>query len=245
MNFHLLILMACLILTLPKAAGANDRKPHDKKDYFKVSGLAFQSLDSDIGYKPTPNTALSSILNHDLSFKPGVGFTAAYGFRTDFRLNTELEFSARWASLDELKVPGGTLPADGDVRTFSFMLNIPWMFRNRTRWTPYMGGGIGMAWHKGDISPLADGSAGASEGQELTMAYQLLAGVSYAVNRRLEFLVGYKFFGAIDAQLGILQLQNRSHNIEMGIRWYLPEKKKKRKKVRRTQGRRGYRKSRY
>ena len=108
-----------------------------------------------------------------------------------------------------------------------------------------IGGGLGMAWTKGELDPLADGSAGSSMGEQLTLAYQILAGVNYAINRKFEFLLGYRFYGMVDAQVGILQIQHRSHNVEVGIKWYLPEKNPKPQKTRRSKGKRGYRKSRY
>ncbi|MCA9483899.1 MAG: outer membrane beta-barrel protein [Nitrospina sp.] len=240
-----LMTVLCGFLLAASPAGANNRERYDARDYFKVSGLAFQPRDSDIGIQPNPSTPLSSILNREFSFDPGYGFTAAYGFRSHRHLNTELEFSGRWWGLDELKTPTGNFPASGNLHQFSFMLNIPWMFHNRTRWTPYLGGGLGMAWTKGELDPLADGSAGSSMGEQLTLAYQILAGVNYAINRKFEFLLGYRFYGMVDAQVGILQIQHRSHNVEVGIKWYLPEKNPKPQKTRRSKGKRGYRKSRY
>lgn len=236
--------LLCGFLLAGSSAWANNRKQPPLQDYFKLTGLAFQPRDSDIGIMPNDTTPLSSILNREFSFDPGYGFSVAYGWRSHKILNTELEFSGRWWGLDELKTPAVNFPAQGDLRQFSFMLNIPMMFHNRTPWTPYVGGGLGMAWTRGDLGPLTDGSAAASKGEELTLAYQILAGLTYAIDRHFEFVVGYKFFGMIDAQVGVLQIQHRSHNVEVGIKWYIPEKNVKAKKVRHSKMKRGYRKGR-
>ncbi len=204
MKLRILIIFISLALLLPSLVWAKPRHVGGHKKYFKLSGLVFTPMDSDIGLEPLPNATVVSLPNREFSFDTGTGFSAAYGFQTDRHLNTEIEFSGRWTSLDQLKTPAGNFPAMGDLRSFSFMLNIPWMFHNRSRWTPYAGGGIGMNWMRGDLGALTDGSVGASKGDELTLAYQLLVGVGYAINSRFELLLGYRFFGAIDAQLGAL-----------------------------------------
>lgn len=238
MKLRALTFIVALALMLPQQALGKSRSSGVNKQYFKLSGLAYSKMDSDIGLEPQPNSAtVLAILNRELSFETGTGFTAAYGFQTDKHLNTEIEFTGRWESLDQLHTPAGDFPATGDLRSFSFMLNIPWMFHNRTRLTPYAGAGIGMNWQRGDLAALADGSAPASKGEQLTVAYQILAGVGYALNRSWELVLGYRFFGTIDAALGQLQLQNKSHNIELGVRWYLPEKIKRSPKVKKKRRR--------
>lgn len=228
----------------PQYALGKSMHSGENKKYFKLSGLGYSKMDSDIGLEPLPNAAtVIALPNRDLSFETGTGFTAAFGFQTDKHLNTEIEFTGRWESLDQLHTPAGDFSAVGDLSAFSFMLNIPWMFHNRTRWTPYVGGGLGMNWQRGEFGPLADGSLPASEGEELTVAYQVIAGVGYAINRSWELVLGYRFFGTIDAQLGLLQLQNKSHNIEFGVRWYLPEKRKKSPKVKKKRRRKSVRSS--
>ncbi len=238
MKFRVLTIILCVVLLLPCVAQGKSRHPGGKKKYFKLSGLAFTPQDSDIGFQATPESTVVSLPNRDFTFETGTGFSAGFGFNTDNFLNTEIEFTGRWGSLDQLKAPTGNFNQEGDLRSFSFMLNIPYMFHNRTRWTPYIGGGIGMNWQRGEIDALPDGSAAASTGEQLTFAYQIIAGVGYAVTKRWELIAGYRFFGTIDAQLGTLQLQNNSHNIEVGVRWYLPEKIKKTRKVKRKKIRR-------
>ncbi len=238
--------LVALLFFLPASGWAKSKKPRPPvKKYFRLSGLAFQKRDSDIGFKPDANTVVSSIVDRDLSFEQGYGFSIAYGFQSHFNLNTELELSGRWSSLDQLNSPAGQFSTQGDLQSFTFMLNIPWQFRNRTSWTPYVGAGVGMAWQKGEISALPDGSAVASTGEELTFAYQILAGVGYALTPQWELILGYRFFGTIDAQLGTLQLENRSHNVEVGVRWYLPEKRKVKKKRSHKRPRKKAKRSRY
>lgn len=238
MKLWTITFLATLVLIFPQYALGKSMHSGGHKKYFKLSGLVYNKMDTDIGLEPLPNSAtVDALLNRDLSFDTGTGFTMAYGFQTDKHLNTEIEFTGRWESLDQLLTPAGNFPAMGDLRSFSFMLNIPWMFHNRSRWTPYAGAGIGMNWQRGDLGALADGSMPASEGEELTVAYQILAGVGYALNRSWELVLGYRFFGTIDAQLGLLQLQNKSHNIEFGVRWYLPEKIKRSPKVKKKRRR--------
>jgi len=210
--------------------------------YFRVSALAFKNQDSGIRYQPNPAVASTKLNGSDLAFDTGYAFSLAYGFHSGQYLNTELEFSGRFVGLDALTTPAVTAPAAGDLRAFSFMLNVPWQFRNSTPFTPYLGGGLGLSWNRAEIDPLPDGSTMFSKGEQWNLTYQILAGIAFAVDETWELVLGYRFYGSTNPEYGAIILENRSHNVELGVRFYLPEKKpadKKQKAAQQKRPRRG------
>jgi len=85
-------------------------------------------------------------------------------------------------SLDTLRAGNTTLARDGDFASNIFLINGLRRFPSGGAWTPYVGAGIGWVQEIDiDIKPSAGGATrGYSAGSEF--AYQLIAGVEYALS---------------------------------------------------------------
>ena len=139
---------------------------------------------------------------------------------------------------------GGTITpfeesAIGDMSAHSLMANAFLDLSNKTRLTPYLGGGIGVAFWKYDYviddfnTPIVESSYGyVNSSDQLTIrtdeqpvgylsgeedgvdfAYQLLAGVAFDFTDNIKGTAGYRLFG-IDNDHDYLV-----HSAEMGIRY--------------------------
>jgi outer membrane protein OmpA-like peptidoglycan-associated protein len=121
-----------------------------------------------------------------------LGWAAAgsFGYAYGNGIRTELEFGYRSNDVDDLSgVAGGS----GDVDAISIMVNALYDFHNSTRFTPYVGGGIG--WTNLDFSGVAPvgGSTLSDNGDDI--GYQGIAGLSYAIAEQVDLFGEYRYAG--------------------------------------------------
>ena len=106
--------------------------------------------------------------------------------------------------------------------------------------TPFVGGGVGMAYNRltsvYDFDPSDLGGAGTvAENGEWSFAWALAAGLGYEVNDRLALELGYRYINLGDAESGRITCLGTavcdldpliiedidSHDIRLGMRWHL------------------------
>lgn len=118
-------------------------------------------------------------------------------------------------------------PAGGSLTSFTVMANIWHDFENSSRITPYVGGGLGVGYIQSSL--MFDGIVGTSAYNDtaLAAAFQIGAGVNFALHENVSLGVGYRFRGFTDFSLqengGVhwtstdLGWNNMSHNILANI----------------------------
>lgn len=139
------------------------------------------------------------------SFGGGAGMYFTQNFRGDVTVERRFETMARGTLLD-------TGIGSAGVREFGLestlvMFNLYYDFDNRSRFTPYIGAGLGVAVH--DTTPgtvaLTAGGTGTIAGESKTdAAGALMAGVSVALLDNVHFDVGYRFLYLGSATTGEL-----------------------------------------
>lgn len=184
------------------------------------------------------------------SFFGGVGI--GYRFNNWFRVDGTFEYrgGGTIGATDQVDLGGGTLLHNTYKGNLSSMVTLFNGYVDLGTWnclTPYIGAGIGYASNR--ISGVTDqgvmstlnafgwgpgfstlGTAGA--GTKSNVAWALMAGVGYEVNKNLTLEVGYRYLNLGDAQSGHLinayggQVQGPlkikdidSHDIKIGMRW--------------------------
>lgn len=206
-------------------------------------------------YTTTALTLLSS-QSADASFKTGYVVGGNFGIDWGSGLRTELELAARGnksKSHAHLKTTyayqyyggaghtrnGGTgtgpftiystdaqVPAHLNLRAYSLMANAWYDFNTDTGFTPYIGGGIGLA------QVQIDGSLNGTnlhEKNDTTFAYQLGAGISVPISDSIKASLDYRYFAANGAKLklepgfhgGNVNADFDSHSIMVGLRFNL------------------------
>ena len=191
----------------------------DKKWY--VSG--------DLGFSMASDSDLS-ILGVDfaeVTFDPGFNIAGALGY--DYgSIRAEFELAYHAWGLDEATIPGIIAgvpipgcpcsgPIEGDVGIFSYMVNGYYDFQiGDSSIVPYLGGGFGGAYVKGDLG-LGDSD------YDAVFAYQLMAGIGYEINSLTILTLGYRYFATTDPgfDLGIgadLEATVESHDFNLGVR---------------------------
>lgn len=112
---------------------------------------------------------------------------------------------------------------DTDISVWSAMINGYIDFPTGTRFTPYLGAGVGVAtvYFNGTIQP---GSISVDD-EDQNFAFQFMGGVGYTLNRNFEIYGGYRYFNVIDTRYldnsrqTIKAKDTESHNFELGLRY--------------------------
>ena len=174
------------------------------------AGMGFL-MDSDISDPSGTGT---------LEFDPGfaTGIAGGYNFGM-FRVEGEIGYQIN--DIDRISACSGgscgSASASGDVTALSFLANAYFDFVNKTPFTPYITAGIGVA--RLDIDDFAVLGYRIGDSDDTVFAYQVGAGVAYAINKNFSIDLKYRFFGTSDPDFDGVDAEFNSHNIYLGLRY--------------------------
>ena len=168
-------------------------------------------------------------ISNDSGF--AVGF--AFGQIQGKNLRSEIEVTYRSNDLDGMTLNGLSgatqfLEGDGTIEATSGMLNVFWDFTDvRTRFKPYLGFGFGGVSADADFQ--IDGERTLGDGNDTSLAYQWIGGISYQTKLLSDFYVEYRYFAADSLHFnttlppsaiidGDGELEYRTSNVVFGIR---------------------------
>lgn len=182
-----------------------------------VSGDVGVALQNDIDVD-VPN-AREDI---SLEFETGWAGIGAIGYRIEnFRAEAELGYQAN--DYDQAEFLGYGIALSGDVTTTTFLANAYYDFFNGSKWTPFLTAGLGMAKVEVNDMMILGDSASWSE-DDTVFAWQVGAGVSYAVNQNFDLELKYRF--QMTDNLELADYNDRltvdgpsTHNIYLGARF--------------------------
>jgi OOP family OmpA-OmpF porin len=176
---------------------------------------------------PTDTTPSVAGTDNKITFGTGWGVLGdvGYAWPSGFRAEGELSYSRTTA--DQVK---GVNATSGRINNIDLMGNLLYDFQTGTRWTPYIGGGIGLADVDSDhIGTLSNG--GSINDSSAEFAYQGIAGVSYQVADHWSVTTDYRYIGTTDPKFkttagGTVNYGNASHNLVVGVRYtmHAPER---------------------
>ncbi len=223
MRFAPIALMTVAVAMLPTIAAAQAPATVLSPWYFSFSGGVIAAEDAEIGsVVPTVDAVLRGI-NAEITTDLGFSGSAALGyeFGEAFRIEGELGF--REVDLDKGNSSLGQVSVEGDAQAFSLMFNAAYDFRFKnsaySAFVPYVGVGVGVAFHDAELSKVGGLATGLTDGDDTTLAYQGMFGVSYEVPQQtLGFFVQYRYFATEDPDYGFLTSEFRTHAVEIGIR---------------------------
>ena len=170
-------------------------------------GLAIPS-DSDI-----EDTVLTLESDNGLAFGVAIG----QEFTGNIRLEAEIAYQEN--DLDKASISGlGSADIIGDTSSLALLLNGYYDFKNESAFTPFISGGIGMA--KVDVSNISLPGFGpvTLSDDDTVFAYQIGAGLGYAINEKVSLDVKYRYFGTSDPEFELATAEYSSHNVYAGIR---------------------------
>jgi opacity protein-like surface antigen len=165
--------------------------------------------------------------NFALDSETGYAISFAFGRRHNHRLRSEIELALR---ANETSFESD-LPAMGDIfeialdpngedkiRAYSIMKNFIYGFQNTSRFTPYLG--VGLGWSYIDLEAT---SVGIDDGSG-AFSYQAIGGVATTVNSVADFIVEYRFLGTTDVDLDGFagsggSINYQTHNLFLGVKF--------------------------
>jgi opacity protein-like surface antigen len=164
----------------------------------------------EFGLKFNPALTGSAVLGWDF----GPGNPAGEG-------RVELEYTRRSNPLDQVKFVQGSFKGGGNVTADSLLLNAFGVFHSDSRWSPYLGVGVGAA--RIEASDLTVTGQPLGSGSAFVFAYQLGAGVDFALTDYLNLDLGYRFFSSskpkfTEANGQKFEMDYISHNAVFGLR---------------------------
>lgn len=179
------------------AVFADETDRQSKKSGWLVGANAGVSLLSDVD---------AASFNFD--FNPGIFVAGSAGYKFENNIRAEAEIGYRRNSIDN--VNGRSL--NGKLQGLSFMANGYYDFDTNTKWTPYLGAGIGATYF--------NISSSGSSADDIAFSYQAIAGVGYDLTEETTLSVEYRYFGAADIDIGA-DTDYNSHTVGLGVRFDL------------------------
>lgn len=204
-----------LLLCLATAASAEEARPY----FTLIGGVALMNdVDlsdntGDYAFKMETGYFLGGVIGYDLGNKyPQLG-----------EGRVEIELGYRFNDLDKTKFASGTLGADGDITSFSLMLNAIADYPNFSpNYIPYFGLGLGAANISVNDSEV-EGSPMIDD-DDTRFAYQFLAGLTFEITERIDIDCGYRYFATLDPEFKDTQgrkvdAEYGNHSFEIGLRY--------------------------
>lgn len=172
-----------------------------------------QTEDSRIGNRPNASEAY---------FNPGYDLNGNFGYSWTNGLRLEGEL---WHSRAEIDAVHGAQTSSGHLSNTNVFANAYYDFHNSSRYTPYIGIGVGGAFVDADnIKTLTDGNR--LDGQNLELAYQAIGGVAAQLDDNWALTADYRYVATPDIKAHTTSgrgayYENASHNIVLGVRYSL------------------------
>lgn len=145
-----------------------------------------------------------------------------FGFAVGYDLgNTRIEGEITYQEndMDRVSISGvGSVTIDGDASSTAFLLNGYYDFKNETAFITFVSAGFGFAEVEvSDIIVPGLGRIRLSDDDKV-FAYQIGAGIGYAMSEKVFFDVKYRYFATSDPDFEAVEAEFSSHNIYAGIR---------------------------
>ena len=189
-----------------------------------LGGVNFLTQETTDNFSPgafsgptIPGTSLLSIEPNTLPEvdKNGYALSFAFGRRHSHKLRSEIEIAVRGNDINQVYNFGQPVEdkKDGTITATSLMKNFILDFNNNSRFTPYVGAGLGISYinlEYGEASSV-DGEPTESGGESL-FSYQAIGGVATQLNSFADFIVEYRFLGTSEGDFDGLPRRDVSYN---------------------------------
>ncbi|HMO14492.1 MAG TPA: outer membrane beta-barrel protein [Pirellulaceae bacterium] len=171
----------------------------------------------------TVNSNAASILERTgIDFRDGWAAGGSIGGYVNHALRSELEFSYRNNSADQIvDIINGNQSLNKKLNSYSALGNLIYdMDGLKTLGvTPYIGGGIGASYLRGNLQE----EAANHKISDIVLAYQGLAGLHYEIAAGTRFFTEYRYFGTtnfgIKGPVTTIKDNSAAHNVFFGIQF--------------------------
>ena len=180
------------------------------------AGQAYVSAFGGITSVSDADLEVSGLGNGEAEFDTGFNVGGALGYDWG-AFRGELEIGYSESDFDQISSGGIGVDVEGDITTLTYLAAVYWDIENSSKFTPYLGVGIGGASIdvEGSVPILGIGQG---DSDDSVFAYKLGAGGSYAMTNSVDFTVGYSFLGTSDPDFDGVEAEVSSHSFSAGLR---------------------------
>jgi len=164
-------------------------------------------------------------LDASLDTDTGFGIGGAVGYRFD-NARVELEVGYNNNTVDNIMVNDIEASADGDIGNWKFLINGYYDFPTDSRFSPYVGGGAGLAiLSANDVSAsLPPFGAVSIDDSNSSFIFQFKAGAGYDITDELTAFLGYRLMGIPGQSFEVLGTDLDAdtlfiHSLQLGARY--------------------------
>lgn len=190
--------------------------------YGALHGGYTQSDDHDFNYTPAIG------VDTELDAGYGVGAAVGYDFgkvQDNIGLRVEGEITYRENEVDthDVSALGGNQPGStGDLTSMAYMANGYLDFHNDTRFTPYVGVGLGLVDVEYDGYGI-QAVPNVMDDSDMVFAYQFIAGAALELTEQLSLTGDYRYFGTDDLEVttaapNATETEYDNHSVMVGLR---------------------------
>lgn len=201
------------------ASGAWAKKPGP---YLELAGYnTWMETSNNETTKGTVNTTYDA--GGGIGGALALGYDLVDAYPALGRGRVEVELASRKGTVDELKFVDGTIPASGNLKINSVMIQTIAEHHDKSRLVPYLSLGVGYAEVSLDqISPVGIPFIAASS--DRVFACQFGAGFGVELGDHLTIDIGYRFFATQKPEFQLtdgstFKSEIASHNLLLGLRF--------------------------
>lgn len=216
---------ACAAVVLALAATASTAAAADATGFY-VRGDIGGSFGRDLGGSVLNGDGFEGDSGSSVLLEAGVGYHLPSNFRVDLTAGYRPGFEV--SSQESLS--GVSATAKADIRSWALLANVYYDIPTGTRFSPYLGGGVGVAFNRLETVTYRFGAAEfTEEGKSKTsFAWTLAAGVGFAATDNISIDLGYRYIdlGEIrtsgDSSLGAVNPVDadlKAHEVKIGARY--------------------------
>jgi outer membrane protein OmpA-like peptidoglycan-associated protein len=159
---------------------------------FEGGGSAVQDIEIQQYTTPAPVPVTST-----LALDVGWAALVSVGYAYDNGWRVELEGGYRHNGFDRVIGAGGVaVPASGDLGQYTLMANVLYDFPSASGVTLTVGAGVGADYARFDANSLVP----AVQGDDVSLAFQAIAGLSYQLTSWLDLVLNYRYLYVTDFQ---------------------------------------------
>jgi opacity protein-like surface antigen len=168
--------------------------------YVELQGGAAFLTDSDVNPSVDTDTGYA------------LGVAAGYKFG---KVRAEAEVGYQKNEVDSCSINSSRCRnATGDIKAYTFLVNGYYDFINKTRFTPYLTAGIGVAKVDADVNRIA-------HVDDVDFAYQVGAGVAYAINKNISIDLKYRYLDTVeDIGFENTDPEFSTHNVFLALKYF-------------------------
>lgn len=194
-------LLITTIITMIATMSATAAFASDAGPYVSVGAGVFTVPDSKL-YDPSGATGTSQQISYDT----GYSVNGAVGYDFGINIRTEFEVAYRHADTNSLTPIAAGFHFESDISLVSLLANAFYDFKLPHGFTPYLGGGLGVAFvdiKQGDSIVIVNPVTGQfntnnNNSSDTVFAYQVGAGITYALAPKVSLDAGYRYFSTSD-----------------------------------------------